>query len=62
MPPGVQQIEVTFDAGIDARGTLNLSASDMTTCKSNCITISNDKSHMSKENFEPLQVARVHPP
>ena len=43
MPPSVQQIEVTFD---DAKGILNLSASDMATCKSNRITITNDKTRV----------------
>ncbi|KAJ2930824.1 hypothetical protein H1R20_g6293, partial [Candolleomyces eurysporus] len=40
-PRFVPQIEVTFE--IDANGVLNVSASDKTTGKSNCITITQDK-------------------
>ena len=46
-PPGVPQIEVTFD--IDANGFLNVSAADKTTGKSNGIWINNDKARLSKE-------------
>ena len=48
-PRGVPQVEVTFD--IDANGILNVSASDKTTGKSNCITITNDKGHLFKEEI-----------
>ncbi|KAI5994054.1 heat shock protein 70 [Pisolithus marmoratus] len=51
-PRGVPQIEVTLD--IDANGILNVSASDKTTGKSNCITITNDKGHLSKEEIERI--------
>jgi L1 cell adhesion molecule like protein len=49
-PRGVPQAEVTFD--IDANRILNVSASDKTTEKSNRITITNDKSRLSKEEIE----------
>jgi heat shock protein 1/8 len=55
IPPahcGVPQIEVTFDIG--ANGILNVSTVDKTTCKSNCITITNDKGHLSKEEIERM--------
>ncbi|KAG2108253.1 putative heat shock cognate protein, partial [Suillus discolor] len=51
-PCGVPQIEVTFD--IDANGILNVSASDKTTGKSNHITITNDKGHLSAEEIERM--------
>ncbi|KAG2051182.1 HSP70-domain-containing protein, partial [Suillus hirtellus] len=51
-PHGVPQIEVTFN--IDANGILNVSASDKTTGKSNRITISNDKGHLSAEEIERM--------
>ncbi|KAH9944803.1 hsp70 family member [Amylocystis lapponica] len=51
-PRGVPQIEVTFD--IDANGIFNISASDKTTCKSNRITITNDKGRLSKEEIEHM--------
>ncbi|KAF9474401.1 heat shock protein 70 [Pholiota conissans] len=51
-PRGVPQIEVTFD--IDSNGILNVSASDQTTGKSNCITITNDKGRLSKEEIERM--------
>jgi L1 cell adhesion molecule like protein len=52
-PCGVPQIEVTFDIG--ANGILNVSASkDKTTSKSNCITITNDKGRLSKEEIEGM--------
>ena len=51
-PRGVPQIEVTFD--IDANGILNVSATDKTTGKSNCITITNDKGRLSKEEIERM--------
>jgi heat shock 70kDa protein 1/2/6/8 len=46
-PLGVPQVEVIFV--IDANGILNLSASDTTTEKSNCITITNDKGRLFEE-------------
>ncbi|KAG1766100.1 heat shock protein 70 family, partial [Suillus occidentalis] len=49
-PRGVPQIEVTFD--IDTNGILNISASDKTTGKSNRITITNNKGHLSAEEIE----------
>jgi heat shock protein 1/8 len=57
-PRGVPQIDVTFD--IDANGILNVSASNKTTGKSNHITITNDKGHLSKEEIERMvQAARI---
>ncbi|KAH8102365.1 heat shock protein 70 [Phellopilus nigrolimitatus] len=44
------QVEVTFD--IDANGILNVSASGKRTGKSNHITITNDKSRLTKEEIE----------
>jgi L1 cell adhesion molecule like protein len=56
IPPalrGVPQIEVTFN--ISANGILNVSASnDKTTSKSNRITITNNKGHLSKEEIEGM--------
>ncbi|KAJ7041109.1 heat shock protein 70 family [Mycena alexandri] len=55
IPPaarGVPQVEVTFD--IDANGILNVSASDKTTGESNCITITNDKGRLSKEEIDRM--------
>ncbi|KAJ8590265.1 heat shock protein 70 [Rhizopogon salebrosus TDB-379] len=51
-PRGVPQIEITFD--IDANGILNISTSDKTTSKSNCITITNNKGCLSKEEIERM--------
>merc|ERR1719267_34157 len=50
MPRGVPQIDVTFD--IDANGMLNVSALEKSTGKENKITITNDKSRLSKEEFK----------
>uniref|UniRef100_A0A8D2B7K7 Heat shock cognate 71 kDa protein n=1 Tax=Sciurus vulgaris TaxID=55149 RepID=A0A8D2B7K7_SCIVU len=50
VPHGVPQIEVTFD--IDANGILNVSAVDKSTGKENKITITNDKSRLSKGDIE----------
>merc|ERR1712164_16061 len=50
MPRGVPQIDVTFD--IDANGMLNVSALEKSTGKENKITITNDKSRLSKEDAE----------
>merc|ERR1712070_116050 len=55
IPPakrGTPQIEVTFD--IDANGILNVSAADKATGKTNKITITNDKSRLSKEEIEKM--------
>merc|ERR1711998_510164 len=52
MPRGVPQIEVTFD--IDANGMLNVSALEKSTGKENKITITNDKSRLSKEDVEKM--------
>jgi len=51
-PRGVPQIDVTFD--IDANGLLNVAAEDKTTGKKNQITITNDKSRLSKEDIERM--------
>jgi len=52
MPRGVPQIDVTFD--IDANGMLNVSALEKSTGKENKITITNDKSRLSKEDVERM--------
>ena len=52
MPRGVPQIEITYD--IDANGILNVSAVEKSTGKSNKITITNDKSRLSKEQIEKM--------
>merc|ERR1712188_136894 len=52
MPRGVPQIEVTFD--IDANGMLNVNAVEKSTGKENKITITNDKSRLSKEDVERM--------
>merc|ERR1711967_123640 len=55
IPPakrGTPQIEVTFD--IDANGILNVSAADKATGKSSKITITNDKSRLTKEEIEKM--------
>merc|ERR1712171_9089 len=46
------QIDVTFD--IDANGMLNVSALEKSTDKENKITITNDKSRLSKEDVEKM--------
>jgi len=51
-PRGVPEIEVTFD--IDANGILIVSALDKTTGKSNCMTVTNDKGRLSKEEIERM--------
>lgn len=59
MPRGVPQIEVSYD--IDANGILNVSAAEKSTGKSNKITITNDKSRLSKEDIERMvQEAEKH--
>jgi len=52
MPRGVPQIDVTFD--IDANGMLNVSALEKSTGKENKITITNDKSRLSKADVEKM--------
>merc|ERR1712054_344848 len=52
MPRGVPQIDVTFD--IDANGMLNVSALEKSTGKENKITITDDKSRLSKEDVEKM--------
>ena len=49
-PCGVPRIEVTFN--INANGILNVSAADKSTGKENKITITNDKTCLSKEDIE----------
>uniref|UniRef100_A0A6C0F929 Uncharacterized protein n=1 Tax=viral metagenome TaxID=1070528 RepID=A0A6C0F929_9ZZZZ len=51
-PRGVPQIEVSFD--IDANGILNVSAVEKGTGKENKITITNDKSRLSKSDIEKM--------
>lgn len=51
-PRGVPQIEVTFE--IDANGILKVSAADKVAGKSESITITNDKSRLSKEEIERM--------
>merc|ERR1739848_799549 len=51
-PRGVPQVEVTFD--IDANGTLNVSAQDKSTGKSNQITITNEKGRLSQADIDRM--------
>ncbi|KAK3090421.1 hypothetical protein FSP39_011722 [Pinctada imbricata] len=51
-PRGIPQIEVEFD--IDANGILNVSAKDVSTGKSEKITITNDKGRLSKEEIDKM--------
>nr|UUA80581.1 heat shock cognate protein 70-2 [Arma chinensis] len=51
-PRGVPKIEVTFD--LDANGILNVSAKDISTGKSEKITISNDKGRLSKAEIDKM--------
>ncbi len=55
MPRGVPQIEITYD--VDANGILNVSAIEKSTGKTNKITITNDKSRLSKEQIEKMVAA-----
>jgi heat shock protein 1/8 len=55
MPRGVPQIEITYD--VDANGILNVSAVEKSTGKTNKITITNDKSRLSKEQIEKMVAA-----
>ena len=52
MPRGTPQIEVSFD--IDANGILNVSAVEKSTGTSSNVTITNDKSRLSKEEIEKM--------
>jgi heat shock protein 1/8 len=52
MPRGQPQIEITYD--LDANGILNVSAAEKSTGKSHQITITNDKSRLSKEEIERM--------
>ncbi len=52
MPRGVPQIEITYD--VDANGILNVSAVEKSTGKTNKITITNDKSRLTKEQIEKM--------
>merc|ERR1719407_399587 len=54
MPRGVPQIDVTFD--IDANGMLNVSAVEKSSGKEQKITITNDKSRLSKEDVEKMTI------
>ena len=52
MPRGQPQIEISYD--LDANGILNVSAAEKSTGKSQTITISSDKSRLSKEEIERM--------
>jgi heat shock protein 1/8 len=52
MPRGVPQIEITYD--VDANGILNVSAVEKSTGKTNKITITNDKSRLTKDQIEKM--------
>lgn len=51
-PRGVPKVEVTFD--LDANGILNVSAKEISTGKSERITIKNDKGRLSKEDIDKM--------
>merc|ERR1712020_381949 len=51
-PRGTPQIEVTFD--VDANGILNVSAVEKAGGRSEKITITNDKGHLSKEEIDRM--------
>ncbi|GJQ84477.1 hypothetical protein Trydic_g15677 [Trypoxylus dichotomus] len=51
-PRGIPKIEVTFD--LDANGILNVSAKDISTGKSERITITNDKGRLSKDEIDRM--------
>ena len=51
-PRGIPKIDVSFD--VDANGILNVTAKDQSTGKSNAITITNDKSRLSKQDIERM--------
>jgi L1 cell adhesion molecule like protein len=55
IPPmrrGEPQIEISYD--VDVNGILNVSASEKSSGKSNTITITNDKSRLSKEDIDRM--------
>ena len=52
MPRGAPKITVEYD--VDSNGILNVSAKEESTGKSNKITISNDKSRLSKEDIDEM--------
>jgi len=49
-PRGVPQIVVTFQ--LDANGVLNVSAQEMSTGKSNLLTVTNEKGHLSQGDID----------
>ncbi|CDP15494.1 unnamed protein product [Coffea canephora] len=51
-PRGVPQIEVTF--GVDANGILQVTAMDKAAKKSNSITITNEKGHLTAEEIDRM--------
>lgn len=51
-PRGVPQIEVTFD--LDANGILNVTAKEMSTGKSQNITIKNDRARLSQSEIDRM--------
>lgn len=51
-PRGIPKVEVTFD--LDANGILNVSAKDISTGKSEKITIQNDKGRLSKDEIDRM--------
>ncbi|KAH8989267.1 Hsp70 protein-domain-containing protein [Lactarius akahatsu] len=53
-PCGDPQVEVIFDIDANTGSILNVSAADKTTGKSNHITITNDKGHLSKEEIKRM--------
>ena len=52
MPRGVPEIEITYD--LDANGILTVNASEKSTGKSEKITVTNDKSRLTKEQVEQM--------
>ena len=52
MPRGVPEIEITYD--LDANGILTVNAAEKSTGKSEKITVTNDKSRLSKEQVEQM--------
>jgi L1 cell adhesion molecule like protein len=52
MPRGIPQIELTYK--IDSNGILSVSAMEKSTGKQNCITITNNKGRLKKEEIERM--------
>ncbi|GER50806.1 heat shock protein 70, partial [Striga asiatica] len=52
LPRGTPQIEVTFE--VDANSILNVTAEDKASSKSEKITITNDKGHLSQEEIDHM--------